>query len=141
MMGTGVLSADKRHPARLWTEFGFNEPAYLVRLQSSPAEIADERLGRLLRRFHLPHPRSRPTRRCTGGDECPYAVSQLEEPFLLKLAIDSRHSVRVDHHRFRERPHARQAIAGTKGAGLTSMPNLLLELEIDRDARSGVWLK
>ena len=44
-------------------------------VQSSPAEIVDERLGRLLRRFHLPSPRSRPTRRCTGGgDECPYAV-------------------------------------------------------------------
>ena len=89
-----VVLADQWNAAVVRSQLGFDEPTYLFRLNPSPLELADERLGGFLGRLHLPGSRSGPA----GGaparsDERSDSMAQLEQTFLLELAVNPRHGV------------------------------------------------
>src|SRR5262249_44895865 len=69
------------------------------------------------------------------------AVLELDHTFVLELAIRLGDRVRVDHELFRERPDARQLVAGPEGAGLDRVLHLLHELEVNRHAQGRIRLE
>ena len=126
----------------LLLELRLDEPADLIRGEALAAELADEGLdvslcgrdsGRARRR--LP--------RCLAalGDERTDTVAKLEQTFKIQLAINACDGVRVHHELLGERADGRQWIARCERACLDGVPDLLLELEIDRDAGAWVWLE
>ena len=73
-----------------------------------------------------------------AGDERAGAVAQLDDAFVLELAVGLGDGVRVDHELLRQRPDAGQLLARPQRAGLDGVLHLLHQLEVDGHAGRGI---
>ena len=116
-------------------ELRFDQPAYFIRAKSALAKLLHESARCLLCRFHLScfccSPASDSS---TGGDKGADTVPEFEKSFLFELPIYPCDGVWIDDERLGQHSHARKAVTGAKCTRLTGMPDLLLQLEVDRDA-------
>ena len=79
--------------------------------------------------------------RAFAGDERAGAVAQLDDAFVLELAVGLGHGVRVDHELLRQRPDAGQLLARPQRAGFDAVLHLLHQLEVDGNTRRGIGPK
>src|SRR5690606_9977949 len=74
-------------------------------------------------------------------DECAGPVPELDEPFVLHLAVSLRHCIRVHDELACQLADPRQLIARGQRAELDRVPNLLDELQVERDTGLRVRLE
>ena len=74
-----------------------------------------------------------------AGDERAGAVAQLDDAFVLELAVGLGHGVRVDHELLRQRADAGQLLARPQRAGFDGVLHLLHQLEVDGNAGRRDW--
>ena len=65
-------------------------------------------------------------------------MPQLDDAFVLQLAVGLGHRVRVDHELLGQRADAGQLLAGTEGARFDAVLHLLHQLEVDGNTRRRV---
>ena len=75
------------------------------------------------------------------GNKGAHAVAEIQKALLLELPVNPRHGVRIYNELLGERPDCGKAIPRMKCAGFHRVPNLLLELEVDRHTGGRVGLE
>lgn len=131
-----------RFSAGIRGKLGFEQAAYLVGIEAAGTKVVDGFTHDALRGSHLPGSRASPaSHRRARSDKCAYSVPKIKNSLQLQFAIDTRDRVRIDHQGLSEVPDTGETIAGAERACFAGVPDLLLELEIDRDAEGWVRLE
>src|SRR2546425_9380113 len=130
--GSATMPASPGQPCQL----RFEQPPNLLVGEAARTEPLyrgrDDRLAGAKRVGRLLRPR-------IPRDERAGAMTQLDDAFVLELAIGLRHRVRIDHELLRQRPDPGQLLARAERAGLDAMLHLLHQLQVDGNAQR--WIR
>ena len=122
--------------ASSYSQFIFNDAANLLLGEAEFHQASDCRADQPYGLGHHPAALDDGPRDIGAG-----TLSKLNDAFVLELPVRANHRIWIDHEFFRQATNCREPFARSKRTGFDAMPDLLHQLQIDRNARGMVEME